>query len=169
MDTKQQLLRIRECNVEYDHREDGVNYNRLCLAALAQIERLEKIDFPVQGSRAEVPRYMVIPYVSVTNLARCLRWHPQGLDSWSLSDWAVALSGEVGELCNVIKKLNRVRDGLPGNKESPDELRANLGPEIADVYLYLDLLAQRAGLVLEECIRDKFNATSQRVGFPERL
>jgi len=140
---------------------------QLAADALEEIERLST--FHMTGSRAELAPHMVIPFVSTVNLQRCLRWHPQGIESWSLSDWAVALAGEVGELCNVIKKLNRIRDGLPGNKESPEQLLANLGPEIADVFLYLDLLCRRAGLVLESAVRDKFNATSQRLGFPERL
>ena len=88
--------------------------------------------------------------VSEVSLARCLRWHPGGLNSWSLSDWFTALAGEVGEAGNVIKKLNRVRDGMIGNRETPDDLRAALGKELADCYLYLDLLAQAADVDLAE-------------------
>lgn len=102
-------------------------------------------------------------------MARCLRWHPRGINSWSLSDWCVALSGEVGELCNVVKKLNRSRDGLIGNKETDSELQSNIAKEIADVYLYLDLLSQAAGVDLSAAIRDKFNEVSVRNKFPERL
>jgi NTP pyrophosphatase (non-canonical NTP hydrolase) len=126
-------------------------------------------DLRVTGSHAEIPQYASIPHISVVSFARALRWHPKGLDSWSLSDWAVALAGEAGELCNVVKKLNRVRDSLVGNKETPEELQAALGEEIADVYIYLDLFARRAGLNLEDVIRKKFNAVSERNGFPERL
>lgn len=107
--------------------------------------------------------------ISKVNLARCVRWHPAGINSWSLSDWAVALSGEVGELCNVIKKLNRERDGLVGNKERYNELCMSLQKELADVYLYLDLLAQAAGMDLSSAIAHKFNEVSVRNGFPERL
>jgi NTP pyrophosphatase (non-canonical NTP hydrolase) len=130
---------------------------------------MEKIK--VTGSRAKIGRYQSIPHISVLNHVRALRWHPgpHGLDSWSLSDWAVALAGECGELCNVVKKLNRVRDGIAGNKEPPVALKAALGDEIADVYLYLDLFARRAGFNLEDVIRRKFNATSERLGFPERI
>ena len=110
-----------------------------------------------------------IPRISEINLTRCSRWHPDGLRSWSPSDWAVALAGEVGELCNVVKKMNRERDGLTGNKETNTQLAAMCADEIADVYLYLDLFAQRMGIDLAEAIKNKFNATSERVGFPERL
>ena len=110
-----------------------------------------------------------LPYVASVNLSRALRWHPQGLSSWSMSDWAVALVGEAGELCNVVKKLNRVRDGLPGNKETPEQLDEMLSDEIADVFIYLDLFAQSMGMDLATCVKEKFNKTSVKVGFPERL
>ena len=106
---------------------------------------------------------------SKINRERSDRWHPDGIESWSLSDWGVALAGECGELCNVIKKLNRSRDGLVGNSDSDYKLQLQLGDEIADVFCYLDLLAQRAGLSLGECVRIKFNAVSARNGFPERI
>jgi NTP pyrophosphatase (non-canonical NTP hydrolase) len=110
-----------------------------------------------------------IKEISRINLQRCLRWHPDGINSWSLSDWAVAVSGEVGELCNVVKKLNRERDGLKGNKESMTELQIALWKEVADVYLYLDLFAQAAKMDLATAIAHKFDEVSIRNGFPERL
>lgn len=108
-------------------------------------------------------------YIAHLNLQRSNRWHTAGIDSWSLSDWAVALAGEVGELCDVVKKLNRVRDGLVGNKVTEEELLAALPKETADVFLYLDLFAQRAGFDLAIAIRQKFNEVSERNGFMERL
>lgn len=108
-----------------------------------------------------------IRHISAIQRQRCARWH--SLESWSPSDWGVALAGEVGELCNVIKKLNRVRDGIVGNKPNEPDLGNQLASEIADVYLYLDLLAQRMGVDLYEAVRIKFNETSIRMGFPEQL
>ena len=103
------------------------------------------------------------------NASRGKRWHPSGLVSWSLSDWFTAMAGEVGELGNVIKKLNRARDGLKGNRESVAELEAMLPKECADVLIYLELFAQVAGFNLVAATRDKFNEVSERNGFPERL
>lgn len=123
----------------------------------------------VTGSRAKIPKYASIPHISVTSFARALRWHPGGLESWSPSEWAVALAGEVGELCNVIKKINRARDGMQQHAVNVETLRPQLAMEIGDVYIYLDLLARRCDLKLEECIRDTFNRISEREGFPERL
>lgn len=104
-----------------------------------------------------------------SNVTRCVRWHPKGINSWSLSDWAVAMAGEAGEACNVIKKLNRERDGLGGNSVSEQQLRDALGDEIADTLIYLDLLAAAAGIDLAEAVKRKFNAVSVRMSFPERL
>lgn len=110
--------------------------------------------------------------ISRVNLQRCLRWHPDGINSWSNSDWGIALTGEVGELCNVIKKLNRLRDGLVGNKpEDMDKavLLRKAQDEAADIYLYLDLICQAMGFDLTAAVRSKFNEVSERIGAPERL
>src|SRR5882757_2944807 len=96
------------------------------------------------------------------SLLRCDRWHPNGIDSWSLSDWATAVAGEVGEACNIIKKLNRIRDGVRGNKASDGELSDKLADEIADAVIYLDLLAARAGIDLGAAVVAKFNRTSEQ-------
>jgi NTP pyrophosphatase (non-canonical NTP hydrolase) len=89
--------------------------------------------------------------------------HP--LHSWSLSDWMTATLGELGEAANVAKKLNRVRDGIPGNDKSEAELRAMLADEIADAFIYLDLMAQREGINLAEAVRRKFDVTSRKIGY----
>ena len=104
-----------------------------------------------------------------TSLARCQRWHPGGIHDWSLSDWGVALVGEIGEACNIIKKLNRERDGIAGNQELSSELRDKLSDELADSLIYLDLLASAAGVDLEKAVVDKFNSVSVKMGFPDRL
>lgn len=113
--------------------------------------------------------------IARANLARCLRWHPAGIASWSVTDWSNAVLGELGEAANAIKKLRRVEEGManisvPERQISDREtaLRA-IGEELADTFIYLDLLAQRLGLDLETEIINKFNATSEKYGFPERL
>jgi NTP pyrophosphatase (non-canonical NTP hydrolase) len=108
---------------------------------------------------------------SVFNRRRCEA--PNGfnhkLGDWSLSDWMTATLGELGEAANVAKKLNRVRDGIPGNAETPEQLRANLADEIADTFIYLDLLAQSQGIVLEEAVLAKFQRTSAKIGYDDAL
>lgn len=108
---------------------------------------------------------------AAVNLSRCEG--PAGfghlIREWTLSDWFTAAMGEFGEAANKAKKLNRYRDGIPGNIESEDDLRAGLADEIADTVIYLDLLAQAAGLDLAEAIVSKFNRTSEKIGAPHRL
>jgi NTP pyrophosphatase (non-canonical NTP hydrolase) len=77
--------------------------------------------------------------------------------------------GELGEAANIAKKLNRVRDGIPGNKESPDELRAKLRHELGDAFVYLDLTAQALGFTIGDAARDVFNSKSREIGYPKVL
>lgn len=105
------------------------------------------------------------------NVARCEKWHPAGIGSWSPSDWMVALAGEVGELAGEVKMHNRDRDGLAGNKEQITETERlhRMGNEAADVAIYLDLFCAERGIDLGAAIVRKFNEVSVRVGFPDRL
>lgn len=93
------------------------------------------------------------------------------LDSWSLSDWMTATVGELGEAANVIKKLNRVRDGIPGNQESFPVLQQQLADELADTFIYLNLLMQAAGFGfdLARIIETKFETTCRKIGYVPTL
>jgi NTP pyrophosphatase (non-canonical NTP hydrolase) len=110
-------------------------------------------------------------YFDKVNRERCES--PDGfnhlLHSWSLSDWFTATLGELGEAANVAKKLNRVRDGIPGNKETAEELKAKLGRELADTFIYLSLTAQAAGIRLSELVPEVFNTKSDEIGCPIKL
>ncbi len=108
---------------------------------------------------------------SVFNRRRCeaANGFNHALSRWTLSDWFTAVVGELGEAANVAKKLNRVRDGIPGNSETPEQLQAALADEIADTFIYLDLLAQSAGINLEVAVIDKFNRTSAKIGYNDKL
>lgn len=86
------------------------------------------------------------------------------LDSWSTSDWFTALIGEIGEAANYAKKLNRVRDGIRGNKESIEMLQRNLRNELGDAFIYLDLLCQSLGFNIDDAARQSFNAKSFEIG-----
>ena len=87
------------------------------------------------------------------------------LNSWSSSDWLTAVVGELGEAANIIKKLNRVRDNIPGNKETEIELKDKLKYELADTFIYLDLLIQSLDLSIEDIIQEKFEITSEKIGY----
>lgn len=75
------------------------------------------------------------------------------------------LAGEVGEVCNVIKKLERERLGWRGSRDTVE----HLAEELADVVICADLVAITAGIDLEAAVAAKFNATSENVGLPQRL
>jgi NTP pyrophosphatase (non-canonical NTP hydrolase) len=68
------------------------------------------------------------------------------------------LAGEVGEACNIIKKLERERIGLRGTRAT----RQELADELADVIICADLIAMQAGINLDKAVRKKFNATSHK-------
>lgn len=101
------------------------------------------------------------------NSPRCKQWL-NGV-TWSLSDWGVAMAGEAGEACDAIKKLNRLRDGMITQENNKQKLTIDLAKEIADTIIYADLLAEAAGIDLEEAIVNKFNEVSDRFGFEQKL
>lgn len=109
--------------------------------------------------------------VNAVNRERCSRWHGDDASRWSGADWSNAMCGEAGETANVVKKLRRIEthtaDATDGHTEA--ELMVMLANEIADVFLYLDLLANYYDIDLPDAVVRKFNAVSERRGFPERL
>lgn len=90
------------------------------------------------------------------------------LSDWTLSDWMTATLGELGEAANIAKKLNRVRDGIKGNQETVEELKEALADEIADTFIYLDLMAQSCGYNLSEIVWAKFCKTSAKIGYTNK-
>lgn len=108
---------------------------------------------------------------SAANRARCEAndGFNHKLADWSMSDWFLAVIGELGEAANIAKKLNRFRDGISGNKESEQQLREKLRRELADAFIYLDLLCTREGIDLPAAILETFNRKSQEIGYPHLL
>jgi len=70
------------------------------------------------------------------------------------------LAGEVGEACNVIKKLERSRLGIAGSKDTIE----HLAEELADVVICVDLIASTYGIDLWSAVKSKFNGTSHMIG-----
>lgn len=116
---------------------------------------------------ARVEEALTFDRLREANLRRCEEvFHP--LAAWSLTDWATAAAGELGEACNVIKKMRRHEGSHndPARHIDPtsEEGRRALAYEIADTVIYLDLLAARAGISLGDAVREKFNLVSQKNG-----
>jgi NTP pyrophosphatase (non-canonical NTP hydrolase) len=88
----------------------------------------------------------------VDHLMRRLGYAP--VKDWSPLEWSAAVAGEVGEACNLIKKLRR-GEAIPPR---------DIAYELADAVIYIDLLAECLGIDLGGAIREKFNIVSERVG-----
>jgi NTP pyrophosphatase (non-canonical NTP hydrolase) len=114
---------------------------------------------------------MTFGQFSEANRARCESSqgfnHP--LSGWSTSDWMTAMVGEVGEAANVVKKLNRYRDGVPGNKVSEAELRDQLRKELGDVFVYLDLMAQSLGFSIADAAARNWGTMPNSVWYRSRF
>jgi NTP pyrophosphatase (non-canonical NTP hydrolase) len=70
------------------------------------------------------------------------------------------LAGEVGEACNVVKKLERQRLGIRTTNETIE----HLAEELADIIICVDLLAMKYGIDLSQAVPAKFNQTSYKMG-----
>ena len=119
---------------------------------------------PICGRWVEAPRQ---PHEHVTlraaNAARQAEWDKDS--KIDLSYRGNELAGEVGEACNIIKKLERERLGIRGSRATS----AQLAEELAGVVICADLIAMAAGIDLDEAVRRKFNATSEKVGLSTRM
>ena len=80
--------------------------------------------------------------------------------NWLITEWTNALAGEVGELCNIVKKTRRGWDGDP----NIEDLKQDIGYELADIIIYADIIVSKLGIDLGEAIREKFNIVSNKRG-----
>ena len=81
---------------------------------------------------------------------------------WSPAQWLQAVTGELGEYANLRKKVER-------GDFSEKEAKSMLADELADVVIYLDILAAQLGIDLGAAIMKKWNETSEKVGAPLRI
>lgn len=95
--------------------------------------------------------------LAVANQNRSLEWDPDG--KLTPMFFALELAGEVGEICNVVKKLEREALDLRGSRATHQELEDELG----DALICLSLLANAFDINLEEVTRKKFNKTSEKL------
>jgi len=86
---------------------------------------------------------------------------PDGSD-WTPAEWLEAVIGELGEYANERKKYRR-------GDRTLEEFNILARKELADVLIYLDLLAFQLGIDLGEAIVEKFNEVSDRVGCDVKL
>jgi NTP pyrophosphatase (non-canonical NTP hydrolase) len=114
------------------------------------------------------------------NSARQKEWDKD--DKIGLSYRGNELAGEIGEAferavdiiligvasgraSNFMKKLDRERLGIRGSRATLEQL----AEELADVIICCDLVAMHEGINLEEAVRNKFNATSEKMNLQTRM
>lgn len=78
--------------------------------------------------------------------------------TWGLSDWCLAIAGEAGELCNLVKKIRR-------GDFTVAERREEILSEIADIITYCDLTISSLGANTDRVIASKFDKVSKRVSW----
>lgn len=78
-------------------------------------------------------------------------------ENWTPAHWMQATVGELGELANLLKKVDR--GDFPF-----DQVKTEVAKELADVQTYLDILALKLGVDLGQATIDKFNEVSERIG-----
>lgn len=95
-------------------------------------------------------------------VARQAEWDPKS--QLPLSFRGLEFAGEAGELCNVLKKLERERLGIKGSRATVDDLKE----ELADSIISAVLIAYHTAKLLElpdfdidDAIARKFNKTSE--------
>lgn len=88
------------------------------------------------------------------------------VDRWPPEMWALAIAGEAGELCNLLKKV--VRGDYPGQDlYTETELRRQVLGELADIITYCDLAMSHLGADTGVEVLRKFNVVSARRGYPQ--
>lgn len=82
-----------------------------------------------------------------------------------LSYYGNELAEEAGEVCAAIKRLERHNYGIVGGS---DDI-TNLKEEIGDVVICIERIAQLYDIDIEQCVRSKFNQTSEKYGLSTRI
>lgn len=81
-------------------------------------------------------------------------------EHYALTYPVIGLAGEVGELCNKVKKILRDKEGIPG-----PEQQAAISAELGDCLWYIAEVATQFGLSLDKVAAanvDKLNSRKQR-------
>jgi NTP pyrophosphatase (non-canonical NTP hydrolase) len=97
------------------------------------------------------------------NVERQKEWDPDS--KITLEFRGNELAGEVGEACNIIKKLARERLGFRGSRSTTDKL----AEELADAIICLDNVALQANIDLWGAVVKKFNQSSDTLQLKTKL
>lgn len=117
-------------------------------------DHMDAVNYLTHDNKSEGLGGMDLHEFREANVERCKAFGHGGVAGWALGNWALALAGETGELCNLVKK--RIR--------GDDISDAEIADEVADIFTYLDLFAARMDLDLSSAVVSKFNRVSDRIG-----
>jgi len=83
----------------------------------------------------------------------------------AINYYIIGLCGEVGELANIAKKYHRWILGWQEGYLEPTDFLERLKEELADIQIYLWLIAGKYGLDLEKLVEDKMKENCRRFGW----
>jgi|SRR5215472_7172402 len=116
--------------------------------------------FNVEQNKIVVIDGLTFAELRFANMMREREWDPDNV--LTLEFKGNELGGECGEAQNIIKKLARARLGIPATME-------DLAKELADVVICADLIAMTIGADLGKAVREKFNASSDKLELAARI
>ena len=79
------------------------------------------------------------------------------------------ITANFGLAADVVKKLNRERDNITGNTADHDTLVSTLGRFILNTDAAVEAFAHACGINLMAAVVEKFDRTSEKIGYPVRL
>jgi len=105
------------------------------------------------------------------NRERSNRW--MNSPNTPLMYFSNAMAGETGEVCNAVKKLERVHHALPNKEAGVDKhdipmLEQKVANECADAIIYALIILDQLSFDASAVIADVFDKKSIEYGFPER-
>ena len=110
-------------------------------------------------------------FLRQTNVARA-REDFKTYDNAGVLYFTTAAAGELGELCNLIKKLERAKVGGPDighTSKLKDITPEKLEDEFGGLLIYIDLLASFFNVDLDAAIIKTFNRVSAEIGSDKLL
>lgn len=125
----------------------------------------------IQGPHAEFPKVadeLADVVICCDLIALVYDWHLDPLhdNAWrSFSNKTACIGAYCGNVCNIIKKLERERLGLAGSRALPTELRTALDLLLGGTIS----LAQAFGINIDRATAAKFNKTSVQRGMKTRM
>src|SRR5687768_14367473 len=102
------------------------------------------------------------------NADRCPEFGIGDIKDVSLEFKTIELSGEVGELNNIVKKIIR-GDTVVHDKGIEITIEEAFKREIADIFICIDLLAAKYEYDIQQIVIDKFNKTTKDRGYKTYL